>query len=156
MTKLEELEKRLTIVESRLNCMEEPATEPKSDPYLVPGVPCETITHTKTVLRYFSFYSHEGSPVFCVDKENVGDKGDFTAQIPESYRVLGTVWDHAPEWAEWVATDESGQTYFYESEPEINGVEWRTNARMSHVCSADPADWKNSLRRRPEWARRKG
>ena len=152
MTKLEDLEKRLTIVESRLNCMDEPATEaPERDPYLVPGVPCEVWNDGDSPrwLYYFSAFDSVGMPNF------KGSMVDSYSMYFDHYRVLGTVWDHAPEWAEWVATDENGRIYFYDVRPELFASVWISVGReLPFTYTPDPADWKNSLRRRPAWARR--
>lgn len=154
MTKLEDLEKRLTIVESRLNCMDEPATEaPERDPYLVPGVPCEVWNDGDSPrwLYYFSAFDSVGMPNF------KGSMVDSYSMYFDHYRVLGTVWDHAPEWAEWVATDADGEVRAHKKEPTITDKYekdfWGSGDTALIVSIADPSDWKASLRRRPAWAR---
>ena len=130
---------------------------PERDPYLVPGAVCEVWDDGgDTSLRYFSEYNHKGYPCFVFRHGLIGIVGVGGFGY-EHYRVIGTPWDHAPDEAEWVATDRDGHIYFHETKPEIESGVWVVN---EPICSAgyDAAvesgevDWTTTLRRRPKWA----
>jgi len=135
---------------------------PERDPYLVPGAICEVWNDDgDTTLRCFSEYNHKGYPRFVLRRGliGVGDSGFFY----HHYRVIGTPWDHAPDEAEWVATDKKGRIYFYETKPEVGSSMWEVSTPIcpAPICPAgyDAAvksgkvDWTTTLRRRPEWAK---
>jgi cytochrome c553 len=57
-------------------------------------------------------------------------------------------WDDAPEWASWLAQDESGAWIWYETKPTLNGMEWaERNGRVKPVNSVD--GWARTLQERP-------
>lgn len=33
-------------------------------------------------------------------------------------------WNDAPEWAQWLAMDEDGEWFWFESEPQLEGGSW--------------------------------
>jgi hypothetical protein len=148
MTKLDDLEIRVRMLEKKMFPNVFPAPDP--DPYLVPGAACEMWDEDKRY-RQLMYYVGEinGEKMF-------KPTTNYVAFFNHShYRVLGTVWDHAPDWAEWVATDEEGSNYFCEIKPKRSDPGWGLRiGQMIQVGYADPSDWQNSLRRRPEWARR--
>ena len=134
---------------------------PARDPYLVPGARCEVwadsdYANPNTFMKYFSARNNDDQPTFVNRRDVVGDLGSKH----DHYRVIGTPWDHAPEKAEWVATDRDGQIHFCETKPEVGYVMWDMSTA---ICSAgyDAAvesgevNWRTTLRRRPEWARRR-
>jgi len=130
------------------------------DPYLVPGAICEVWNEDDTwneddiCLKYFSKYDDKGHPCFVFRPGMVGDSGLGY----QHYRVIATPWDHAPEKAEWVATDQDGRMYFYKTKPGVGSEGW---VMSLPICSAgyDAAvksgevDWATTLRRRPAWAK---
>jgi len=74
------------------------------------------------------------------------------------YKVLGTPWDFAPDWAEWVVVDEDKCIYFYDYEPDVKDSYWDADGGIKASCGYDYTckDWKNSKRKRPKWAKRRG
>jgi len=133
--------------------LDPPALE--RDPYLVPGAVCEVWDDGETLLKYFSQHDHSNKPRFVPRLDMIGYPGGRH----DHYCVIGTPWDHAPDEAEWVATDQNGEIYFYKIKPDVGSSLWEMSTR---TCSAgyDAAvesgeiDWRTTLRRRPEWARR--
>jgi hypothetical protein len=74
------------------------------------------------------------------------------------YKILGTPWDFAPDWAEWVAVGKDNRIWFFKFEPYIMDLleVWFENygctmAGYDYSCK----DWKNSKRKRPFWAKRR-
>lgn len=60
-------------------------------------------------------------------------------------------WSKAPEWAQWAAADQSGETCYYEFEPECtsNTSMWmRTNGSFEHVLVYE--NWRKTLTKRPD------
>jgi len=131
-----------------------PEEEPERDPYLVPGAICEVWNDGgDPSLRYFSEYTHKGYPHFIFRRGLVGDSEFFY----QHYRVIGTPWDHAPEKAEWVATDQDGRIYFYKTKPEAVSGMWEVcipicPAGYDAAVESGKVDWTTTLRRRPAWA----
>jgi len=127
---------------------------PERDPYLVPGARCEVWNDGgKASLKYFSEYTHKGDPHFIFRQGLVGDGG----LRYQHYRVIGTPWDHAPEKAEWVATDQDGRIYFYKTKPEAVSGMWEVcipicPAGYDAAVESGKVDWTTTLRRRPAWA----
>lgn len=39
-----------------------------------------------------------------------------------------------PEWANWIATDENGESWWYEFEPVIDRTQWRNNLEQHGRC----------------------
>lgn len=63
-------------------------------------------------------------------------------------------WIDAPEWANWLAQDESGRWYWYENEPSIAGVYWDNRGLDMRVDSQmeilpNRRTWKETLGQRP-------
>lgn len=148
----EEIEERL--IEKIMEKLEEKKPQPgeskdypERDPYLVPDAPCEVWEDGDKQLRYFAEYGPDGDLRFKISTER-----DVNGRTWSNYRVLGTVWDYAPDWAEWVAIGPYGANVFFETEPERDTSGWFTDDNYLRCGSADPADWENSLRRRPKWA----
>lgn len=63
-------------------------------------------------------------------------------------------WEEAPEWAEWAATDEDGEEWWFEYEPFFNsaGVWMDIGGKINRFSSSDYPliDPKNSLQQRPK------
>lgn len=61
--------------------------------------------------------------------------------------------EDCPAWAKWVAVDEDGEAFYYESEPEINDGIWinSSGANVAMISDGyDNSDYKHSLIKRPE------
>lgn len=65
-------------------------------------------------------------------------------------------WDTAPEWANWAATDENGEQWFFEKEPNTYVSDWVKSPGSDcalirrgkgHVACPN---WRNTLRPRPK------
>lgn len=59
-------------------------------------------------------------------------------------------WSEAPKWAMWLAQNEDGQWWWYESEPEIShnmGYYFVDDGRSLEATCAE--DWDDSLEKRP-------
>lgn len=56
-------------------------------------------------------------------------------------------WQHAPEWAEFLARDDDGRWWWYENRPhlEIEGGRWISGGRSARACN----DWWDTLEERP-------
>jgi len=79
-------------------------------------------------------------------------RSKFTVRIPpykRAGRTLKTTIDLVvPEWANWMATDVSGDTYFYACKPRIRHEKqsWDENWKIAYAYTKTPeADWENSL-----------
>jgi hypothetical protein len=61
-------------------------------------------------------------------------------------------WEHAPDWANWLAMDPDGRWYWHEKEPEAGVVRWR-NPWGSRVTESGwtlgRSGWTETLERRP-------
>ncbi len=55
----------------------------------------------------------------------------------------------APEWANWLAMDESSDWYYYESKPKIEKDFWCPDGRFRSIDLPRVDDWKTSLIKRP-------
>ena len=129
---------------------------PERDPYLVPSAVCEVWDLNESeIIGYFSLYDYEGRPRFVFRKNMIGDGGIEY----QHYRVIGTPWDHAPDEAEWVATDQNGKIYFYITRPDVGSSMWEASqpvwsAGHDAAVKSGKVDWTTTLRRCPEWVRR--
>lgn len=56
-------------------------------------------------------------------------------------------WKDAPEWAEWVAMDDTGEWWWYEERPHSGASEWLAYGRKQK-CEGYAA-WNDTLERRP-------
>jgi len=113
---------------------------PDRDPYLVPGAPCEVWYeggYDKREILYFSHHDEDGVPRFCTKAHNLGG-GPFSGHY---YRVFGTIWDHAPEWAEAAVVWTVGEIDFFSKE------------NMAIAERHHRQYPKTTLHRRPAWAR---
>lgn len=69
-------------------------------------------------------------------------------------------WDFAPKWAEYAATDQNGDAWWYSERPNKYDVDWWSirfgclpepvQARFFCHDSPHAADWQNSLEKRPD------
>lgn len=69
-------------------------------------------------------------------------------------RPQPSVWDNAPQWANWLAMDKNGRWFWFSDEPECYVRGWRhTKARGVHQhyngCPLTASDWTKSLQKRP-------
>lgn len=81
-------------------------------------------------------------------------------QMQYTYRVAPTKpsidWSHVACELKWMATDDSGETWLYDEQPEIFGKIWVYNGshciEVNALASFTPGtcDWKDSLVQRPE------
>ena len=61
-----------------------------------------------------------------------------------------SIWDNAPDWAQWVATDNIGTVWFYEKKPHILFAVWWADGKMKCAdANGDRDTWRESLRQRP-------
>ena len=157
MNQIDNLEKRLSAIETTLNMQHDEKPAPAPDPYLVPGVPCEVWDDGDGDSKYLAWFSctlKTGRALFTKNLKGVGD-GNLSVGF-DHYRVLGTVWDHAPEWAEWVATDKCGFIAFHETQPFAAGNYWESHRKTRRGIAEDVIDgWQNPPIKRPSWAKRK-
>jgi hypothetical protein len=121
------------------------------DPYLIEGCYIELSNKTRTSKLVDKFYSKDKNHLKCLSYNYRVD--DHT------YKVIGTPWDFAPDWAEWVATDENSQLWFYNTEPLIVDDRWCDSLKTNDDCCQcgfdyTCKDWKKSKRKRPVWAKR--
>jgi len=63
-------------------------------------------------------------------------------------------WRGAPEWAEWLAQDDSGEWYWYAAKPTHPGMKswWPTPGDKNAQCGKGEVlgDWRDTLKKRPE------
>ena len=61
------------------------------------------------------------------------------------------IWDNAPDWAVWVATDSDGTVWFYEEKPMAEFAAWiaMTGKEKFASTKGNPTAWRSSLRQRP-------
>lgn len=70
------------------------------------------------------------------------------AERKEEMRVP---WEEFPKWAHWVAMDSSNEWWWYQNEPQLDGLDWCVKSGdLGLFCFAPHADWKTSKQRRPE------
>lgn len=60
-------------------------------------------------------------------------------------------WSEAPEWAQWLAQDESGDWYWYEKKPQANSLinEFRLETGRSAHAGNPVKEWRKTLEKRP-------
>ena len=58
-------------------------------------------------------------------------------------------WKDAPEWANWLACDENGDSYWYEIKPSGLSGEWLSRMGYADIASSGNPQWKESLEARP-------
>ena len=58
-------------------------------------------------------------------------------------------WKDAPEWANYLAMDEDGNWYWYESEPRPWSTYWGRTCGQTCLAS-ESEDWTETLEQRPE------
>lgn len=59
-------------------------------------------------------------------------------------------WKDAPEWAQWLARDESGVWYWYENEPDVFDDFWDNRTGLfSLAIPSNWGRWQESLEQRP-------
>jgi hypothetical protein len=59
-------------------------------------------------------------------------------------------WKYAPDWAQWLAMDHSGDWYWYEHAPIRDKYGWVWFSGRYEMCRAKPTTkWKLSLEPRP-------
>ena len=57
-------------------------------------------------------------------------------------------WEIAPSWANFMAMDEDGSWWWFETEPRKAGNGWNFGGKSMLVCTAWP-EWDDTLERRP-------
>jgi hypothetical protein len=58
-------------------------------------------------------------------------------------------WKDAPEWANWLAMDESGEWYWYDMAPDTGSCSW---VSLGRSCSAGVGErWEDTLTKRPDY-----
>ena len=58
-------------------------------------------------------------------------------------------WNEAPEWAEWAAMDSDVQWWWFDAEPELDGLEWYPATLGIEPFKFSPCtNWKISKQRR--------
>jgi hypothetical protein len=58
-------------------------------------------------------------------------------------------WKDAPEWAQWLAQDESGDWWWYENEPEAGDNTWWSDEVHDRAIKEN-GEWRETLEQRPE------
>ena len=63
-------------------------------------------------------------------------------------------WDEAPDWAHWMAMDETGWYHFFANKPELYGRFWipdhNSDQRIERMPARyDNTGWQDSLEERP-------
>ena len=65
-------------------------------------------------------------------------------------------WKALPQWANWVAMDESGELWAYQSRPVLGSSKWLKKDINHHAMffrrTGISDDWKESLQKRPAYA----
>lgn len=59
-------------------------------------------------------------------------------------------WKNAPEWARFLAMDETGDWYWYENKPFINGQTWYQLGGKWKIAHQSIKEWKSTLEERPQ------
>lgn len=61
-------------------------------------------------------------------------------------------WSNAPEWANYLAMDESGEWFWFEFEPSLGQTikEWLHNKGRSSLAGKTDRSWIGTLETRPE------
>jgi hypothetical protein len=77
-----------------------------------------------------------------------------TVPLPKTQDVIA--WDRLPEWAEWVARNNSGGVWAYQKEPCMLSIMWdnvsgdfRRIDDFPGIVQIGTCDWKDSKQRRP-------
>lgn len=80
----------------------------------------------------------------------------LSAVVEEPSHIISDIpsWDDAPEWAEYLSQDKSGQWYWYQFPVEIDGDWWVEqegfDGNMQEIHKSSPReDWNTSLQSRP-------
>jgi hypothetical protein len=60
-------------------------------------------------------------------------------------------WDNAPEWAEWLACNLSGDWWWFAHKPQQNDINWLSSSGLALAATgwADCPSWRETLERRP-------
>ena len=58
-------------------------------------------------------------------------------------------WDEAPEWANWLAMDRSGDWFWYAVEPDCDNIHGWWNTKLKNEFAALNTNWRETLERRP-------
>jgi hypothetical protein len=67
-----------------------------------------------------------------------------------------SIWKHAPDWAEWLAMDESQYWYWFEEKPIMQTHFWTNRGNSRWLLAAEPSKqsitfkWDETLEKRPE------
>jgi len=101
-------------------------------------------------------YDDECSEVKCPTKcwignELTGPANGYCPLMSQGEHPMSTIWDNAPEWAQFIATDADGQEYWYEHEPTLSGRHWIKRFITGQVARVRPKmyNWQCSLKERP-------
>ena len=92
-----------------------------------------------------------GRPVFDQEFENLENlEIDWRLTCFERPTEKNTIWDNAPEWANFHAIDQDGLAYWYKNKPVIDNKIWdNANGRYEDSNLIVTSDWKQSLIERP-------
>ena len=89
-----------------------------------------------------------GRPVFDQEFDNL--EIDWRLTCFERPVEKNTIWDNAPEWANFHAIDQDGLAYWYKNKPVIDNKIWdNANGRYEDSNLIVTSDWKQSLVERP-------
>ncbi len=57
-------------------------------------------------------------------------------------------WKDAPDWANYLAMDEDGEWYWFESEPNAHVYNWQSRKGRTELAAQGP-EWRKTLEFRP-------
>ena len=138
--------KRILVIPDELNIhsiVDEIKIEPKKDPYLQPGWPCEVWDdgiYTKH-LRYFVRPTDSGRWF----AESVSGLTCMNSMEYDNYRPIGTEWDFAPDKADYIVIGQNGNAEFMSNGP------YCCNSGL--IKTVLPKEYYGQTMHRPEWAK---
>lgn len=69
-------------------------------------------------------------------------------------KLIRPLWDHAPEWANWLAQDASGYWIWFEEKPVLQKSIWWAAKGNTQICFGKENiishDWRETLEKRPD------
>lgn len=102
-----------------------------------------------------SFGIHDAGEWRWAKSDDPGDINHYRIPMEDYRRITGMPrWEDAPEWAQWLAQDLSGNWYWYQIKPHKEMSTWDTFAAMTHRHTDSPmavvlGNWEDTLQERP-------
>ena len=78
----------------------------------------------------------------------LGDVKDMAQELLQRRKAEGTVWQNAPDWANWFAIDDDGCITWFENRPSHNDSFWYPDGGRYGTESLD--GWQSTLQERPK------